>query len=62
MEYDFFVETYGTERLKTLSVWSMFKDHDLPIRPYPLGNQDRNPLEHMVHQCLSDRSTTVINT
>jgi hypothetical protein len=54
MEYDFFADTYDTERLKTLSVWSMFSDNDLRIRPYPLGKTDRNPLEHMVHQCLSE--------
>jgi uncharacterized damage-inducible protein DinB len=54
MEYDFLVDTYETERLKTLSVWSMFRDGDLPVRPRPLGKQDRNPLEHMVHQCMSE--------
>lgn len=54
MEYDFLVETYETERLKTLNVWSMFKDEDLSIRPRPLPRTDRNPLEHMVHQCLSE--------
>ncbi len=54
MEYDFLVDTYETERLKTLSVWSMFTDSDLPIRPRPLDGKDRNPLEHMVHQCVSE--------
>jgi hypothetical protein len=54
MEYDFLIDTYGTERLKTLSVWSMFEDGDLLVRPYPLDNKDRNPLEHMVHQCMSE--------
>jgi len=54
MEYDFLVETYDTERLKTLSVWSMFMDDDLLIRLHPLDRRDRNPLEHMVHQCLSE--------
>jgi uncharacterized damage-inducible protein DinB len=54
MEYDFLIETYDTERLKTLSVWSTFLDDDLPIRPHPLDNRDRNALEHMVHQCLSE--------
>ena len=28
-------------------------DDDLPIRPHPL-QKDRNGLEHMVHQCLSE--------
>lgn len=56
MEYDFLVDTYETERLKTLSVWSSFLDDDLPIRPPPLDKRDRNALEHMVHQCLSENS------
>ena len=54
MEYDFLVDTYDTERLKTLSVWSMLKDEDLVIRPEALPRRDRNPLEHMVHQCMSE--------
>jgi uncharacterized damage-inducible protein DinB len=54
MNYDFLVDTYETERLKTLSVWSQFTDDDLPIRPHPLEKKDRNPLEHMVHQCISE--------
>ncbi len=54
MEYDFLVDTYETERLKTLGVWSTFMDEDLPIRPHPLDKRDRNALEHMVHQCLSE--------
>ena len=29
-------------------------DDDLLIRPHPLDRRDRNPLEHMVHQCLSE--------
>ncbi len=55
MEYDFLVETYDTERIKTLSVWSMFRDDDLLKRPHPLESNDRNPLEHMVHQCFSEK-------
>jgi uncharacterized damage-inducible protein DinB len=54
MEYDFLIDTYETERLKTLSVWSTFMDGDLSIRPHPLDKRDRNALEHMVHQCLSE--------
>ena len=54
MGYNFLVDTYDTERIKTLSVWSMFMDEDLLIRPRPLGRRDRNPLEHMVHQCISE--------
>jgi uncharacterized damage-inducible protein DinB len=49
--YDFLLETYDTERLKTLSVWSQFGDGDLRFRPEPRA---RTPHEHMVHQCLSE--------
>ena len=34
MRYDFLVETYATERMKVVSVWSEFKDEDLPVRPH----------------------------
>ena len=54
MEYGHFVDTYETERIKTLSVWSMFMDDDLYIRPHPLDEKDRNPLEHMIHQCMGE--------
>jgi len=54
MEYSYLVDTYDSERFKTLNVWSMFTDDDLFIRPHPLPQRDRNPLEHMIHQCLSE--------
>ena len=54
MEFQFFIDTYDTERIKTLSVWSMFTDDDLFVRPHPLEKKDRSPLEHMVHQCASE--------
>jgi hypothetical protein len=54
MEYDFLIDTYDIERLKTLNVWSMFRDNNITIRPHPLSQRDRNPLEHMVHQCMSE--------
>lgn len=49
--YDFLVETYRTERLKTLGVWSQIADDRLNARAEPRA---RTPLEHMVHQCLSE--------
>ena len=54
MDYGFLVETYGSERLKTLSVWSMFADDDLDVRPHPRLARDRTAREHMVHQCQSE--------
>ena len=54
MDYDFLVSTYGTERLKVLSVWSMFRDEDLEFRPHPRDTRGRSVREHMVHQCLSE--------
>ena len=35
MTHRFIVDTYETERIKVLSVWSMFKDEELPARPHP---------------------------
>lgn len=49
--YDFLVETYRTERLKTLSVWSQVPESRMTFRPEPRA---RSPLEHMVHQCVSE--------
>ncbi len=54
MRYDFLVETYETERLKLLSVWSEFKDEDLPVRPSRTDARGRSVHEHMVHQCVSE--------
>ena len=51
MIFDFLIETYATERLKTISVWSHFQDADLDRRPAPKA---RTPREQMVHQCLSE--------
>jgi len=49
--YDFFGDTYETERLKTLSVWSLFRDEEMEFRPAP---RMRTPHEQMVHQCVSE--------
>ena len=54
MSYEFLVETYETERLKTLSVWSLFADGDLPVRPPPSDRRGRSVREQMVHQCMSE--------
>jgi uncharacterized damage-inducible protein DinB len=51
MNFDFLIDTYETERLKTLSVWSAFKDDDMEFRP---ATRIRSPHEHMVHQCVSE--------
>lgn len=49
--YDFLLDTFETEALKTLSMWSQFKDSDMQFRPEPRA---RTPHEHMVHQCVSE--------
>ena len=54
MIYDFLVETYATERIKVLSVWSEFRDEDLPVRPRTGDPRGRSVHEHMVHQCVSE--------
>lgn len=54
MRYDFLIDSYATERLKVLSVWSEFRDDDLPVRPRNGDPRGRSVLEHMVHQCVSE--------
>jgi uncharacterized damage-inducible protein DinB len=51
--YAFLIETYQTERLKTLTVWSQVPDERMGFRPEPRA---RTPHEHMVHQCLSEEA------
>jgi uncharacterized damage-inducible protein DinB len=52
--YDFLVETYATERVKVLSIWSEFRDADMPIRPRAGDPRGRSVHEQMVHQCVSE--------
>jgi uncharacterized damage-inducible protein DinB len=54
MRYAFLVETYATERVKVVSVWSEFRDEDLPVRPRDGDPRGRSVLEQMVHQCVSE--------
>jgi uncharacterized damage-inducible protein DinB len=54
MRYDFLIESYATERVKVLSVWSEFKDDDLPVRPKQDDPRGRSVHEQMVHQCVSE--------
>jgi uncharacterized damage-inducible protein DinB len=54
MRYAFLVETYATERVKVLSVWSEFRDEDLPVRPRQQDPRGRSVHEQMVHQCVSE--------
>lgn len=52
--FDFLVETYETERLKVLSVWSTFDDADIEVRPHAEDQRGRTLHEQMVHQCVSE--------
>jgi uncharacterized damage-inducible protein DinB len=54
MAYQFLVDTYETERIKVVSVWSSFTDSDLGVRPLETDPRGRSPREHMVHQCVSE--------
>lgn len=49
--FSFFADSYDTERLKILSVWSQVPEARMAFRPEPRA---RSPLEHMVHQCMSE--------
>ena len=54
VRYEFLVETYETERVKVVSVWSEFRDEDLPVRPRADDPRGRSVREQMVHQCVSE--------
>lgn len=54
MRYTFLVETYATERVKVVSVWSEFQDADLEVRPRSGDARGRSVHEQMVHQCVSE--------
>jgi uncharacterized damage-inducible protein DinB len=54
VRYAFLVETYATERIKVVSVWSEFRDDDLPARPRSDDTRGRSVHEQMVHQCVSE--------
>ncbi len=52
--YAFLVDTYATEILKVLSVWSMADDADLDVRPRANDRRGRTLREQMIHQCQSE--------
>ena len=54
MRYDFLVETYASERIKIVSVWSEFRDDDMEFRPKLNDPRGRSLHEQMVHQCVSE--------
>jgi uncharacterized damage-inducible protein DinB len=54
MRYEFIVETYETERVKVVSVWSEFRDGDLEFRPNAKDLRGRSVREQMIHQCVSE--------
>jgi len=54
VRYQFIIETYETEIQKVLSMWAMFDDGDLEVRPHASDSRGRSVLEHMVHQSMSE--------
>jgi uncharacterized damage-inducible protein DinB len=54
MRYEFLVETYETERVKVVSVWSEFRDGEFEFRPKADDPRGRSVHEQMVHQCVSE--------
>jgi uncharacterized damage-inducible protein DinB len=54
MTYEFLIESYASERLKVLSVWSEFRDEDLTVRAESTDSRGRSVREQMVHQCVSE--------
>jgi uncharacterized damage-inducible protein DinB len=54
VRYRFLTDTYATERLKVVSVWSFFRETDLSTRPHPIDGRGRSVREQMIHQCVSE--------
>lgn len=54
MTFDFLLDTYETERVKIIGVWSEFKDEELPVRPRRDDPRGRSVREQMIHQCVSE--------
>ena len=54
MPYTFLADSYETECLKVVSVWSLFEDDDLEVRPRADDGRGRSVREQMVHQCVSE--------
>jgi hypothetical protein len=54
MPYQFLVDTYETECIKVVSVWSEFTDDDFEVRPRRGDPRGRSVHEQMVHQCVSE--------
>lgn len=54
MRYQFLIDTYETEIQKVLTMWAMFDDVDLPVRPHASDKRGRSVLEQMVHQSVSE--------
>jgi uncharacterized damage-inducible protein DinB len=54
MRYEFLIETYATERVKVVSVWSEFWDQEMKFRPRADDSRGRSVHEQMVHQCVSE--------
>lgn len=53
MDPGFLIDSYATERTKTLAVWSQFEDADLAHRLEPRA---RTPHEQFVHHCVSENT------
>jgi uncharacterized damage-inducible protein DinB len=49
--YDFLLDTYETEILKILGIWSSFPEAKVDFRPHP---KSRSVLEQMEHQVQSE--------
>ena len=56
MRYEFLVDSYESERITVLSVWSEFQDDDLSFRPRRDDPRGRSVLEHLIHQCVSENN------
>ena len=57
--YDFLVDTYETEILKVLSVWSMADEQQLDLRPRDGDRRGRTLREHMVQHAPESHASNL---
>ena len=54
--FQFLIDTYDTERLKTLTVWAAFNPYTWKQRPNSEDPRGRTAQEQFIHQCLSEKT------
>ena len=54
--YDYLIDTYASEQIKTITVWATFSDENWRRRPSDSDDRGRTAEEHFMHQCISENT------